>query len=178
MYRNVKPLCCITELTSRCSSIMPQKQTHRKWDQICGYQRWEGVGSRNQRKMVKAEKFSIIKAVSTIWCTILVTQSCLTLCDPGTIACQAPPSMGFSRQEYWSRLPFPSPGDHPNQGSEPRSPTLQADSLPSEPPGKPCNVQHDKYNYHIPGMVEPGGLLSMRSQRVRHDWSNLVVVVY
>ena len=97
---------------------------------------------------------------------------------PWTVACQAPLYMGFSRQEYWSKLPFPSPGDHPNRGSEPRSPTLQADSLPSEPPGKPCNVQHDKYNYHIPGMVEPGGLSSMRSQRVRHDWSNLVVVVY
>ena len=40
-------------------------------------------------------------------------------------------------QEYWSGLPFPSPGDHPNPGIEPRSPALQADSLPSEPPGKP-----------------------------------------
>ena len=45
--------------------------------------------------------------------------------------------MGFSRQEYWSGLPFPSPGDLPNPGIEPRSPALQADSLPSEPPGKP-----------------------------------------
>ena len=45
--------------------------------------------------------------------------------------------MGFSRQEYWSGLPFPSPGDLPNPGVEPRSPTLQADALTSEPPGKP-----------------------------------------
>ena len=45
--------------------------------------------------------------------------------------------MGFSRQEYWSGLPFPSPGDLPNPGIEPRSPTLQADALPSEPPGNP-----------------------------------------
>ena len=52
------------------------------------------------------------------------------------IACQAPPSMGFSRQEYWSGVPFPSPGDIPNPGIEPGSPALQADSLPSEPPGK------------------------------------------
>ena len=44
--------------------------------------------------------------------------------------------MGFSRQEYWSGLPFPSPGDLPDPGIEPRSPTLQADALPSEPPGK------------------------------------------
>ena len=47
---------------------------------------------------------------------------------PWTVACQAPPSMGFSRQEYWSELPFPSPGDLPNPGIEPGSPTLQADS--------------------------------------------------
>ena len=57
-----------------------------------------------------------------------------TLC---TIAHQAPPSMGFSRQEYWSELPFPSPGDLPELGIKPGSPSLQADSLPSEPPGKP-----------------------------------------
>ena len=45
--------------------------------------------------------------------------------------------MGFSRQEYWSGLPFPSPGDFPDPGIEPGSPALQADSLLSEPPGKP-----------------------------------------
>ena len=54
-----------------------------------------------------------------------------------TVACQAPLSMGFSRQEYWSGLTFPSPGDLPNPGIEPGSPALQADALPSEPPGKP-----------------------------------------
>ena len=54
-----------------------------------------------------------------------------------TVAYQAPPSMGFSRQEYWSGLPFPSPGDLPIPGTEPRSPTFQADALTSEPPGKP-----------------------------------------
>ena len=60
---------------------------------------------------------------------------------PWTVAHQAPPSMGFSRQEYWSGLPFPSPGDLPDPGIKPRSPTLQADALTSEPPGKPtfCN---------------------------------------
>ena len=56
---------------------------------------------------------------------------------PWTVAYQAPPSMEISRQEYWSGLPFPSPGDLPDPGIEPRSPTLQADALPSEPPGKP-----------------------------------------
>ena len=65
-----------------------------------------------------------------------VTQSCPTLCDPWTVAHQAPPSMGFSRQEYWSGLPFLSPGDLSDPGIEPRSPTLQADALTCAPPGK------------------------------------------
>ena len=56
---------------------------------------------------------------------------------PWTVARQAPLSMGFSRQEYWSGLPFPSPGDLPKPGIESGSPALQADSLPNEPPGKP-----------------------------------------
>ena len=56
---------------------------------------------------------------------------------PWTIAYQAPPSMRFSRQECWSGLPFPSPGDPPDPGIEPGSPALQADALLSEPPGKP-----------------------------------------
>ena len=56
---------------------------------------------------------------------------------PWTVAYQAPPSMGFSRQECWNGLPFPSPGDLPDPGIQPGSPTLQADALPSEPPGKP-----------------------------------------
>ena len=56
---------------------------------------------------------------------------------PWIVGHQAPLSMGFSRQEYWSRLPFPSSGDLPDPGIEPGSPTLQTDSLPSEPPGKP-----------------------------------------
>ena len=55
---------------------------------------------------------------------------------PWTVAHQAPLSMGSSRQEYWSGLPFPSPGDLPNPGIEPGSPALQADALSSEPPGK------------------------------------------
>ena len=54
-----------------------------------------------------------------------------------TVARQAPLSMGFSSQEYWSGLPFPSPEDLPDPGIKPGSPTLQADSLLSEPPGKP-----------------------------------------
>ena len=59
---------------------------------------------------------------------------------PWTVAYQAPLSMGYSRQEYWSVLPFPSPGDLPDPGTESRSPTLQADALLSEPPGKPLKL--------------------------------------
>ena len=59
---------------------------------------------------------------------------------PWTVAHQAPLSMEFSRQEYWSGLPFPSPEDLPDPGIDPRSPALQADSLLTESPGKPINV--------------------------------------
>ena len=55
---------------------------------------------------------------------------------PWTVACQAPQSVGFSRQEYWIGLPFPSPGDLPDPGIKPGSPAFQADALLSEPPGK------------------------------------------
>ena len=64
--------------------------------------------------------------------------SCVRLfVTPWTVAYQASPSMGFPRQGYWSGLPFPSPGDLPDPGIEPRSPALQADALPSEPPENP-----------------------------------------
>ena len=63
--------------------------------------------------------------------------SCVRLfAAPWTVAYQAPISMAFSRQEYWSGLPFPSPGNLPDPGIEPRSPAMQADALTSEPPGK------------------------------------------
>ena len=62
----------------------------------------------------------------------LITKSCLTLVTPWTVACPAPLSMVFSRQEYWNGLPFPSPGGVPNPGTEPGSSALQADSLPIE----------------------------------------------
>ena len=130
---------------------------------------------------------------------------------PWTVAYQVPPSMRFSRQEYWSGLPFPSPGDLSNRGIEPRSPALPADALPSEPAGKPeaiaCPVDflnkvsvacmalvvknppanagdiRDVGVRRFPGeghgnpfqysCLEPSGLQSIGSQRVRHNWSNL-----
>ena len=67
-----------------------------------------------------------------------------------TVAYQASPSMGFSRQEYWSGLPFPSPGDLPDPGIKPRSPTLQADALPSEPLREASRVgQQDSWEPHL-----------------------------
>ena len=71
--------------------------------------------------------WSEVKLLSGVWLFAI----------PWTVVYQASPSMGFSRQEYWSGLPLPSPGDLPDPGIEPRSPALQADALPSEPPGKP-----------------------------------------
>ena len=67
-----------------------------------------------------------------------VAQSCLTLCDP----------MEFSRLDYWSGQPFPSAGDLPNPGIEPRSPALQTDSLPAEPPGKPDDSSGQRLQGH------------------------------
>ena len=128
---------------------------------------------------------------------------------PWTVACQAPLSMQTSRQEYWSELPFPSPGNLPNPGIEPGSPTWQEDSLLVKLNGrtqysfkptllighgvarsrtwlsdftftfhfhaleKEMAIHSSVLAWRIPGTGEPGGLLSMGSHRVRHDWSNL-----
>ena len=78
-----------------------------------------------------------MKTSSNVWKMKCDSLSSVRLfAKPWTTAGQAALSMEFSRQEYLSGLPFPSPGDLPNPGFEPGSPTLQADSLPSEPPGK------------------------------------------
>ena len=60
-----------------------------------------------------------------------------SLATPWTVALHAPLSVGFFKQEYWSGLPFPPPGDLPDPGIKPVSPALQVDSLPAEPSGKP-----------------------------------------
>ena len=73
---------------------------------------------------------------------VLVASHIQLFATPWTVACQAPLSMEFTRQEYWCGLPFPSPGDLLHRGIEPGSPALQAYSLPSEPSWKPsqCSV--------------------------------------
>lgn len=82
-------------------------------------------------------------------CCCLVAKSCLTLCDPWTVAYQTPLSMGFPRQECWSRLPFPSPEDLPDPGTEPTSLALAGQLFTTEPPGKPhidCYIGYYVYN--------------------------------
>ena len=77
---------------------------------------------------MKVKSLSRVRLFATLW----------------TVGHQAPPSMGFSRQEYWSGLPFPSPGDLPDPGIKPRSPALQADALPSELPWKQTGDKDQK----------------------------------
>ena len=82
----------------------------------------------------------ICETVYYICVCVLITQLCLTLCDPMDCSphgLQAPLPMEFSRQEHWSGLPFPSPGDLPHPGIKPKSPALQADSLLSDLPEAP-----------------------------------------
>ena len=80
-------------------------------------------------------------------CCYLVTQSCPTLLTPWTLECQAPLFKEFSRQEYWSGLPCPHPGGHPNSGIEPESLALQADSFTAEPPSG-----RTKPSFHLSGI--------------------------
>ena len=95
------------------------------------------------------------------WKCSVLNRICLlvTLLD---LAHQAPLSMGLFRQEYWSGLLFPSPGDIPDPGIKPRSPTLQADSLPSEPPGKGGCKHSNGYFYYKSG------------ERMAHSYSAFV----
>ena len=92
------------------------------------YSQWVKLLYQNDRALYIWSKLTIVKVKSLSRVRLFVT--------PWTVAYQAPPSMEFSRQEYWSGLPFPSPGHLPNPRIEPGSLALQADALPSEPPGK------------------------------------------
>ena len=78
-----------------------------------------------------------VKSLSRVW----------LFATPWTVARKAPPSMGFSRPERWSGVPFPPPGDLPHPGIKPRSPALQADSGPFEPPGKPKYLMGTEFQF-------------------------------
>ena len=101
--------------------------------------------------------------------------------SPWTVAHQAPLSMGFSRQEYWSGLPFTSPGDLPNTGIEPRSPALQADTLTSVPPGKPYLTQMENIYVDrlLPILVfrDPKGIMSKRRHLSIHKVHKAVKLI-
>ena len=84
----------------------------------------------------RAALLSAARSCVLISLKVLVAQCVWLFATPWTVAYQVPPSMGFSRQEYWRGFPFPSPGDLPNPGIKPGFHALQADSLPSEPTGK------------------------------------------
>ena len=105
--------------------------------------------------------------------------SCVRLfAIPCTVACQTPLSMGFSKQEYWSGLPCPSPGDLPDPGIEPGSAVLQADSLLSEPPGKP--LLWDKGTKYVPCQFEhqnDAQILKARSwvEFLHHDFCSPIL---
>ena len=111
-------------LTERTSRGINWYVASKGWsqDSTCGLSGYKALNSRkNDILKVKMKSLSRVHLFATPW----------------TVAHQAPLSVGFSRQEYWSGLPFPSPGDLPDPGVEPRFPTLQADALTSKPPGKP-----------------------------------------
>ena len=136
VHRNIKRQ--VRECSQQHSSWQPQiwnnpSQQQKKliqriqqWNQINYSYTWHHgwmsqIYTINERKKVKVKLLSHVRLFVIPW----------------TVIHQASLSMGFSRQEHWSRLPFPPPGDLPNPGIEPRSPALQTDNLPSEPPGKP-----------------------------------------
>ena len=94
------------------------------------------------RKRIGVRSWFSLGKIHFSWYTYVLSHfSCVQLFQIlWTVACQAPLSMGFSRQEYWSGLSFPSPGDLPDRGTESWCLALQVDSLSSEPPGKPLRI--------------------------------------
>ena len=103
---------------------------------------FQWVGSFHQ--VAKVLEFQLQSFQCMLGCVVLSHFSHVQpFATPWSVACQAPLSIGLSRQEYWSGLLCPSPGDLPNPDIKPRSPALKVDSWPSEPPGKslPINIQ-------------------------------------
>ena len=124
---------------SASASVLPMNV--QDWFPL-GWTGWISLQSKGLLRVFSSttvEKHQFFSAQPSLWShshicssSSLVAKSCLTLATPWTIALQVPLSVGFSRQEYWSGLPYPSPGDLPDPGIKPRSPALQANSLPTE----------------------------------------------
>ena len=102
--------------------------------------------------------------------------------NPWTVAHVSPSSMGFSRQEYWSGLPFFSPGDLPDPGIELRSPRLQADSLPSEPPGNPSGRDGVFFPHFFPWLHDIHNFVHLFFKDLFFNnklcWQNSVLKIY
>ena len=127
------PILCITVINHFISLIYKKTCIHNNTSLKTFLYYFELLSA----GLITNKKNKSFKFIFTYLFFSLVTKSCLTLATPWTVACQAPVSMGFSRQEYWSGLPFSSPGDLPDPGIKPRTPALQADCLPTELRGKP-----------------------------------------
>ena len=136
-------------------SVLSLYGTHGDGKKIRGLSGYSGKGwtSRTRRIFKNENTLHGIIMMYMSLCSALIIKSCPTLVTPWTVARQAPLSMGFSRQEHWSGLSFPSPEDLPNPGIEPRSPALQADSLLTELWEKPICLSIAK-EYSTP-VVKP-----------------------
>ena len=117
-------------------------------------------------------QFTSVQSLSRVW----------LFATPWTVAYQAPQSMEFSRQEYWSGLPFPSPRDLHNPGIEPGSPALQADTLPSEPPGYGYHQTHQivniKYVLCFVCQLYPDTASLKNISKRESEWENMISSIY
>ena len=137
--------------------------------------------SQSRTHTIQIHKNPILTNNSALCVFLCYSLSCVWLfVTPWTVARQAPLFMGFSRQEYWSGLPFPSPGDLPDLGIEPGFPAWQADSLLSQPPAKANSIPYPSLRqeaHRVTGVgvvwcwiIQPWVTLS--SQRVTLDWKD------
>ena len=127
------------EKSGLVEAVMPSKEEPGEMEgEVCP----ETMGQLAPTESISPkEHLTSRKCVCVCVCVCVLVAQCVQLfVTPWTAAHQAPLSMEFSRQEYWRGLLTPSPGDHPDPGTEPQSPALQVDSSPSEPPGKPLET--------------------------------------
>ena len=127
-------------LRNTLQSWMGKEKGRREWASLTSYSEG-GTLPILENKVIKLYYWGMFHVLKKITMSVLRRFSCIWLfVTLWKVAHQAPLSMEFSRQEHWSGLPCPPPGDLPNPGIKPRSPTLQADSFLAEPPGKPKNT--------------------------------------
>ncbi|MGF3227420.1 hypothetical protein, partial [Facklamia sp. P12932] len=96
---------------------------------------------------------------------------------PWMVACQVPLSMGFSRQEYWSRLPFPPPGDIPHPGTESKSPTLEGGFFTTEPCGKPLRSKYKNSKYYNLGLFTAWDMFLFKSHLFNETYLALLYLI-